>query len=74
LAVFDDIGLDFENVPDGVASQSELLRSFDDTDDGELEREVEQGPDLLSNRSVVAVREIIKIKSPDEDLVVMASA
>ena len=44
------------------------LLLLDDADDGELEGEVQESPDLLSDGAVVAVRGVVEIRQEEEDL------
>jgi hypothetical protein len=59
---------DFVDIFNSVPGQCKLLRSLNNTDYGELEREMEEGPDLLANRSVVAMGKVIEVECPDKDL------
>ena len=68
LAVSREMHRDIVGVLDDIAGESNLLGAFDDTDNGELEREMEQGPNLLANRTVVAMGKVVEVERPEKDL------
>lgn len=68
LAVTNNVFFNLESILNGVTGQRELLGSFDDTNNGELEGKVQKRPDLLPDGTVMAVREVVEIERPDEDL------
>ena len=59
---------------DDVARKCDLLASFYHTNDGEWERKVEDGPYLLSNGSIMTMRESVEIQRPYEYLIVVSYA
>ena len=55
-----------------VARKCNLLASFDHTNNGKLERKVEDGPYLLSDGSIMTMGESVEIQRPYEYLIIVS--
>lgn len=67
-ACLDDLGLELLHVVGDVPRKSEMLAAFADADDGKLEWEVQERPDLLADGAVVATRRIVEIIQEEKHL------